>query len=230
MDSLQWQSFLKSCLDILRNGESKYDGLKAINEFITLITLKLVEHRICELNDKNESNDNKICIGLDCKFINLYNNYCVYKTSEERINKAKELYDLLYNYERNWDVIDELDDNCIHISQTKTKNNKLECVIHRFNKYTKNLNKLTDNIIDVKTITSFTRDHAYDIQQLVTLIHTTFGDNDIDNFSYDAFGDAYEQMLADEIGTGSKRNGNGSNRTGSKRANGNRNGNRSQQW
>ena len=41
MDSLQWQSFLKSCLDILRNGESKFDGLKAINEFINRLLLVL---------------------------------------------------------------------------------------------------------------------------------------------------------------------------------------------
>ena len=25
MDSTQWQSFFKSCLDILRNGESKFE-------------------------------------------------------------------------------------------------------------------------------------------------------------------------------------------------------------
>ena len=49
MDSNQWQTFLKSCLDILRNGRSKFDGLKAINEFLTLITLKLVEHRIRDI-------------------------------------------------------------------------------------------------------------------------------------------------------------------------------------
>ena len=107
---------------------------------------------------------------------------------------------MLYNYERNWDIIDELDDNCIHVSQTKTKNNKLECVIHRFNKYTKNLNKLTDNIIDTKTITSFTKDHCYDVQKLVAKINTTFGDIDIDHFKYNAFGDAYEKMIVDELG------------------------------
>jgi hypothetical protein len=71
MDSLQWQSFLKSCLDILRNGDSKYDGLKAINEFITLITLKLVENRITdEISDNDElinENTYNIPIGQDCK-------------------------------------------------------------------------------------------------------------------------------------------------------------------
>ena len=77
MDTLQWQAFLKSCLDILRNGDSIYDGLKAINEFITLITLKLVENRICEMDNNFDSNDDKIRIGLDCRFTkpNLYVKY-----------------------------------------------------------------------------------------------------------------------------------------------------------
>ena len=206
MDSLQWQSFLKSCLDILRNGDSKYDGLKAINEFITLITLKLVEHRICEMDNNLDSNDDKIRIGLDCKFTNLYKNYCVYN-SDNRLKKAYELFDLLYNYERMWDIEDELDDELNHVGQVKKRNDKLECVIHRFNKYTKNLNKLTDNVIDVKSLTSFTKEHIYDVQKLIAKIQETFGDIDIEHFSYDAFGDAYEKMIADELGNGSKRNG-----------------------
>ncbi len=206
MDSLQWQAFLKSCLDILRNGDSKYDGLKAINEFITLITLKLVEHRICAMDSTKDSNDDKIRIGLDCQFTNLYNNYCNY-TIDTKINKAHDLFDLLYNYERIWDIEDEIDDNLNHIGQTKKRNDKLECVIHRFNKYTKTLNKLTDNVIDVKSLTSFTKEHIYDVQKLVIKIQETFGDIDIEHFTYDAFGNAYEKMIADELGNGSKRNG-----------------------
>jgi len=209
MDSLQWQSFLKQCLDILRNGDSKYDGLKAINEFITLITLKLVEHRICEIDNELDSDDDKIRIGLDCKFTNLYDNYCNYDSTkiDDKLNKAKKLFDLLYNHERMWDVEDTLDNELNHVSQVKKRNNKLECVIHRFNKYTKELNKLTDNIIDVKTLTSFTKEHKLDVQKLVTKIQETFGDIDIENFTYDAFGDAYEKMITDELGNGSKRNG-----------------------
>ena len=205
MDSLQWQSFLKSCLDILRNGDSKYDGLKAINEFITLITLKLVENRICEMDNEFDSNDDKIRIGLDCKFTNLYENYCKYN-SDTKLQKAKDLFDLLYNYERMWNIEDELDDDLNHVSQVKKRNNKLECVIHRFNKYTKDLNKLTDNVIDIKTLTSFTKEHIYDVQKLIMKIQETFGDIDIEHFNYDAFGDAYEKMIADELGNGSKRN------------------------
>lgn len=206
MDSLQWQSFLKSCLDILRNGDSKYDGLKAINEFITLITLKLVEHRIYEIDNELNSDDDKIRIGLDCKFTNLYNDYCIFN-SDDKLNKAKKLFDLLYNHERMWDIEDTLDDDLNHVSQVKKRNNKLECVIHRFNKYTKELNKLTDNIIDVKTLTTFTKEHKLDVQKLVIKIQETFGDIDIEHFTYDAFGDAYEKMIADELGNGSKRNG-----------------------
>lgn len=206
MDTLQWQAFLKSCLDILRNGDSKYDGLKAINEFITLITLKLVENRICEMDNNFDSNDDKIRIGLDCRFTNLYENYCKYN-SDNKLQKAKDLFVLLYDYERMWDIEDELDDDLNHVSQVKKRNNKLECIIHRFNKYTINLNKLTDNVIDVKTLTSFTKDHIYDVQKLIIKIQETFGDIDIEHFTYDAFGDAYEKMIADELGNGSKRNG-----------------------
>ena len=207
MDSIQWQSFIKSCLDILRNGDSKYDGLKAINEFITLITLKLVEHRICEIDELLDAEDDKIRIGLDCKFTNLYVNYCINLNNENKITKAKQLFDLVYNYERVWTIDDEVDDNLNHISQIRIRNNELECIIHRFNKYTKNLNKLTDNIIDVKTLTSFTSDHCRDVQKLVIKIQETFGDVDIVNFTYDAFGEAYEKMIADELGNDSKRNG-----------------------
>ena len=76
MDSTQWQTFLKSCLDILRNGCSKFDGLKAINEFLTLITLKLVEHRIRDIVDNDMESDTRICIGSDCKITYLYDKYC----------------------------------------------------------------------------------------------------------------------------------------------------------
>ena len=183
MDSNTWQLFLKSCLDILRNGDSKYDGLKAINEFITLITLKLVENRICKMNDEYNSDDDKIRIGLDCKFTNLYDNYCVF-TSDDKLQKAKDLYDLLYNHERMWDIKDKLDDDLNHVSQTKKRNTKLECIIHRFNKYTIDLNKLTDNVIDIKTLTSFTKEHIFDIQKLVTKIQVTFGNIDIENFTH----------------------------------------------
>ena len=207
MDSLQWQGFLKSCLDILRNGESKFDGLKAINEFIALITLKLVEYKICDFNDTQESSDSKINIGLDCKFTNLYNTYCIFKNDDDKIQKAKDLFDILYNIDRNWDFEDEIDDNLNHISQMRKKNNKLECIIERFGKYTKNLHRLTDNIIDIKTITSFTKHHCRDVQKLVSKIHEIFNNVDINTFTYDAFGNAYEKMIADELSNSSKRNG-----------------------
>lgn len=207
MDSLQWQSFLKSCLDILRNGKSGYDGLKAINEFITLITLKLVEHRIYELDETKSSDDEKIRIGLDCKFKYLYENYCIYKTAEEENTKAFELFDILYNCDRIWDIEDELDDNLNHIGQVRKRNNKNECIIHRFNKYTKNLSKLADNINDVKTLTSFTKEHSSDVQKLVIKIHDAFGIIDMEHFTYDAFGNAYEKMLTDELGNTAKRGG-----------------------
>ena len=213
MDSTQWQSFLKGCLDILRNGYSKYDGLQAINEFILLITLKLVENRICDidinsnkiLHKNKKTDDTQICIGLDCQFTYLYDNFCSKEKGNNTIAKSKELFDLLYNFNRDWDIENELDDDCKHISQIRKKNNKIECVIHRFNMYTSNLCKLTDDVKN--TITTFNKTHSIDVQKLVTKIQETFQQIDIKHFNYDAFGDAYEKMLADELGNQSKRNG-----------------------
>ena len=210
MESIQWQAFIKSCLDILRNGQSKFDGLKAINEFITLITLKLVENRILDFDENNDSDDNNIKIGWDCKITYLYNTYCKPNNSDKKKDidkKTNELFDLLYNINRNYDIEDEMDDNLKHVGQVRKLNNKKECVIVRFNKYTTQLNKLTDNINDFKTITTFDKSHSDDVQKLIIKIHETFDNIDMKTFNYDAFGNAYEKIIAEELGNNSKRNG-----------------------
>ena len=102
MDSTQWYAFLTSCLDILRNGDSKFDGIKAINEFLSLITLKMVEKRIRDKKEGNENyDDEKIRIGLDCKMTYLHDNYCKQEHLKDG-RKANELFDLLYNINRVW--------------------------------------------------------------------------------------------------------------------------------
>jgi type I restriction-modification system DNA methylase subunit len=210
MESTQWQAFIKSCLDILRNGQSKFDGLKAINEFITLITLKLVENRISDFDENDDSDDNNIKIGLDCKMTYLYNTYCKTNNSDKKKDldkKTNELFDMLYNINRNYDIEDEMDDNLKHIGQVRKINDKKECIIVRFNKYTTQLNKLTDNINDFKTITTFDKSHSDDVQKLIIKIHETFDNIDMKTFNYDAFGNAYEKIIAEELGNNSKRNG-----------------------
>lgn len=42
---------------------------------------------------------------------------------------------------------------------------------------------------------------------VIIKIHETFKDIDLNNFNYDAFGEAYEKMIADELGNSSKRYG-----------------------
>jgi enolase len=129
--SIQWQAFIKSCLDILRNGQSKFDGLKAINEFITLITLKLVENRISDFDENDDSDDNNIKIGLDCKMTYLYNTFCKPNKSDKKKDidkKTNELFDLLYNINRNYDIEDEMDDNLKHVGQVRKLNDKKECI------------------------------------------------------------------------------------------------------
>lgn len=210
MESVQWQAFIKSCLDILRNGQSKFDGLKAINEFITLITLKLVENRISDFDKNDDSDDNNIKIGLDCKMTYLYNTYCKTNNLDKKKDldkKTNELFDMLYNINRNYDIEDEIDDNLKHVGQVRKINDKKECIIVRFNKYTDQLNKLTDNINDFKTITTFDKSHSDDVQKLIIKIHETFDNIDMKTFNYDAFGNAYEKIIAEELGNNSKRNG-----------------------
>ena len=207
MDSIQWYAFLTSCLDILRNGDSKFDGIKAINEFLSLITLKLVENRIRKKKKDNEEyNDEKIRIGSDCKMTWLYDNYCQPEHLKDG-KKASELYDLLYNVGRVWTVKQKLDDNLNVLSEKKTRNDKDDCIFVRFNQYTDKLTNITNNITDSKNITSFDSSHAWDIQKLVAKIHTTIGNIDMSKLNYDAFGEAYEKMMADELGNSSKRYG-----------------------
>lgn len=201
MNSTQWQSTIKSCLDILRNGKSKFDGLKAINEFITLITLKLVENRIQNENENDENDENYIIpIGNECKMKNLYEKYC----SPEKIkdlNNAKLLFDLIYNKSRVFDINQNIDDNFNVISENKTRNDKKECILVRFNYYTNGLSHATKNTTDNKTLTSFESKHAIDVQNLIIKIHESFKDIDLNKFGYDAFGEAYEKVMTDEIGT-----------------------------
>jgi type I restriction-modification system DNA methylase subunit len=206
MDTIQWQSFIKSCLDILRNGQSKFDGLKAINEFITLITLKLIENRICDETNEITNENYQIPIGADCKIENLYNSFCTSEKLKEK-SSASELFDLIYNRMRIWDIEQVIDDDLNVISEKKTRNGKKECVIVRFNKYTDFLSHVTKNTNDSKTLTSFLPIHARDVQKLIIKIHETFENIDLNSFSYDAFGEAYEKMMSDELGNGSKRNG-----------------------
>jgi len=207
MDSTQWQSFLKSCLDILRNGSSKFDGLKAINEFITLITLKLTENRICNEDEEDSDENYNIPIGEDCKISNLYNEYCT-PIKLKDANNAKKLFDIIYNKNRIFDIIQEFDDDLNVISETRTRNLNKECVLVRFNSYTsEHLSRITKNTNDKKTLTSFDSIHAKDVQQLIIKIYETFNTIESTIFNYDAFGEAYEKMVADELGNSSKRYG-----------------------
>lgn len=205
MDSTQWQSTIKSCLDILRNGKSKFDGLKAINEFITLITLKLVENRIQNENENDENDENYIIpIGNECKIKNLYEKYCSpekIKDSKNAEKNADLLFDLIYNKSRVFDINQNIDDNFNVISENKTRNDKKECILVRFNYYTDGLSHATKNISDNKTLTSFESKHAIDVQNLIIKIHESFKDIDLNKFGYDAFGEAYEKVMTDEIGT-----------------------------
>ena len=82
-----------------------------------------------------------------------------------------------------------------------------DCVFVKFNQYTDKLANITTNITDSKSITSFDKSHAWDVQKLVAKIHNTMGSMDMSKLNYDAFGESYEKMMADELGNSSKRYG-----------------------
>lgn len=200
------ETFLKSCLDILHNGRSKFDELKAINEFLTLITLKLVGHRIRDVVVNGMEIVTRICIGSDCKITYLYDKYC----QPKQIGKpefCRKLFDLVYNKNRIWETEYKHNDEGQLIEQKSIRNKKKECIIVRFNKHTENLHSITGNSITNKAITCFEPNHAQDVQLLIQKIHETFINVDYNKFDYDAFGEAYEKMMADELGNGSKRYG-----------------------
>jgi type I restriction-modification system DNA methylase subunit len=209
MDSNAWHSFIKSCLDILRNGKSKFDGLKVINEFVNLITLKLVENRISDeiqYNGIESESDTNIRIGNDCKITYLYDNYCKPKHIGKS-DKCNELFELLYDKNRIWNIEPIYDDTDKFIGHQMIRNTKKECIIVRFNKHTESLHCITGNSVDTKTLTCFELKHAEDVQLLIKKIHETFIEIDFSEFNYDAFGEGYEKMMADELGNSSKRYG-----------------------
>ena len=179
-----------------------------------------------KIGDDANYSDDKLPIGNDCKFTNLYEAYCSPKRLLEDIkseqfnsnpnlseNKLKPyhhqtLYHLLYNRERIYDYEENRNDDTLNIqSMNYKRNGKLDCVFVRFNKCTNSLFKLTSNTMSESSLTQFNSTHSVDVRNLVIKIHETFGGINLNKLNYDAFGDGYEKMLADELGNGSKRYG-----------------------
>lgn len=183
----QWYELFIYCIDILKKGNSKYDGFKAINELLSLITLKIVENKIVEKNniqniqnDHNEQNvedeqnvkdeqNNVIKIGLYCKMTFLHDKFCKQKHMKDK-NKANDLFDLLYNGK--------------------------DCIFMRFNKYINKLTNIDNN--DIK-LTSFNQSQASDIQKIVKKIHNDMINIDVNNLNYEDFNKAFEKIISEII-------------------------------
>jgi type I restriction-modification system DNA methylase subunit/restriction endonuclease S subunit len=206
MDSGRWLKTLKGLLDIFYDGESKTDGLAAYNEFNNLITLKMIESRMVnkEYEDMPEE-----CYE-DCIFSNLYEKYCSPdKIKEDEKNEYKpgykpyhcKLYDILYNRERIYAT--NYNENGEEVTK---RNNELPCVFDRVFCHTP-----LHNVIMPKHrkagYTVLLPKHSKDLRNVFVKIHNAFEEVSLDEAQFDALGDAYEQMMADEVGNKGKRTG-----------------------
>jgi type I restriction-modification system DNA methylase subunit/restriction endonuclease S subunit len=213
MDNNNWFSFLHSLHDITRNGKSKFAGMKSLNEMVNLLTLKFIEHRIGSYDDEGnfKPNDNDLydddplvvhSFDEDCMFTYIYHKYCIAPKNEKLDDEKKrhyELYNLLYPKNREFDTDTSKKDTII-----LTKNGKKMCIFKRF-LYHDEISKIVEE--ETFRTSDFLQHHTDDIINLITKIHTTFEQVDIEHFDYDGFGDAYEKFKEDEVANQGKTNG-----------------------
>ena len=213
-----WFSFLRSLEDITRNGKSQFTGAEAFNEFINLLFLKFKEKDIKKMlakkdNDPNEPEHDRFLITgvVDEDFIieNLYNKYCKPyddaqtkggKCDSDEIKKlANELYSLLYDFKRQYTEQPQYDEDGEPTGTIiKTLNGNKKCVMGRFLHNDEFYNMISGES-KPDNISSFTRNHAFDIMNLIIKIHKTFENREISEFDFDAFGEGYEKYTADEV-------------------------------
>jgi len=191
-----WFSFLVSLEDILRNEtKNSITGMDAFREIINLLVLRFVENKF-EFNNKE--------LGIDCKFSNLYENYCTKKHFDddkkikENHNKySYKLYNLIYNKDRHY-ITSESDDGVI----TKKKNNEKSCVFERIITYTalhhgkdsQYFNFFEKAYDKNKTVFTNVKDtYAIAIQKMIAKIYEEMKDFDHSSINFDAFGDGYEK-------------------------------------
>ena len=207
-----WFAFLRSLEDITRNGKSQFTGADAFNEFINLLFLKFKEADIKKKIDNacdDESNDiflKSAEVDEDFLIENLYNKYCKLhhknrdKKPDPEITKkideqASELYSILYDFNREWDEKTVFDKDGVSTgTRIKKLNKKKKCVLRRFLHQDDFY-----NIAEDENISQFTKTHKMDIVNLIIKIHEVFGDKNISDVDFDAFGEGYEKYTADEV-------------------------------
>ena len=190
-----WMNFLRSLHNEVRNSPSiKLTGLGALNEINNYLMLFFIERNYEEYNLSEE-----LIFTDDCRFSYIYKEYCTKKHIDDDL-KSKEIDHNNTNYGKLWK----------HYTQGAQS---VIAKILRFS-YFKNLfrNEVTSlcaYIDDVKG--------GKVIQKLIYLIWTKFselagGDDkvkelELDDFGFDAFGDAYEKFKQESTSDSGKTTG-----------------------
>jgi type I restriction-modification system DNA methylase subunit len=194
MNEQEWKHLMFSLLDKVRDGQSKYDGLDAMNEFNQVIILKLVENRLKDygLDDDDKPGPNY----QGCHFTKLYMSYIKNNNPHEHVT----LFRLLYDNERIYDI-ERREDQIIKTVIPGMK----DCV---FDRLFRSSNLLDGRIFtdEKNRYTKFLPSHCDDVIEIFKKINETFKGKDLDDINFDALGNAYEQMKADIL-PGSKRYG-----------------------
>ena len=211
-----WFAFLRSLEDITRNGKSQFTGAEAFNEFINLLFLKLKEPDIKKkLDNADDYIHNDIFLKsaeVDEDFLieNLYKKYCkLHRKNRDKkpdpeiakkINEqACELYSILYDFDREWDETTVLDKKGEPTGERNKKlNGKKKCVLRRF-LHQDDFYNIAEGESKHENISQFTIKHKMDIVNLIIKIHEIFGDKEISDVDFDAFGEGYEKYTADEV-------------------------------
>ena len=209
-----WFAFLRSLEDITRNGKSQLTGAEAFNEFINLLFLKFKETDILnKINNTEEETDMWLRTAeVDEDFLigTLYTKYCTTYNlnkgkkidnteTEAKISKeANDLYCILYNFSRQWDEMPEIVDDEPTGTFIKKLNGKKKCIMGRF-LHNEEFYNIAEGERRQDNITQFTRNHKFDIMNLIIRIHETFGNKQFTDMDFDAFGEGYEKYTADEV-------------------------------
>jgi type I restriction-modification system DNA methylase subunit len=112
--------------------------------------------------------------------------------------KSRELYSLLYDFDRIWEKTTDPKNPDHKIMKRRDKNLFKHCIMERM-MYNDGMNDIVNFKEKHEKISNFSCDHRYDIVKLIIKIHKTFGSDKLSEMDYDAFGEGYEKYTADEV-------------------------------
>jgi type I restriction-modification system DNA methylase subunit len=117
---------------------------------------------------------------------------------KETETKSRELYSLLYDFDRIWEKTSDPKNPDHKIMKRRDKTLFKHCIMERM-MYNDGMNNIVNFKEKHEKISNFSIDHRYDIVKLIIKIHKTFGSEKLTEMDYDAFGEGYEKYTADEV-------------------------------